>query len=57
MLVIKQWQREQSLRRTWDRRPDLLMKADLSVEDQYLLAKFAREDSERRITQQNSKSV
>jgi len=45
--AIEQWRREQSLRRTWQRRPDLLFNADLSEEDRYLLAKFAREDAAR----------
>jgi len=43
--AIEQWRREQSLRRTWHNRPDLLLKATLSEDDQYLLAKFADEDS------------
>jgi len=43
--AIEQWRREQSLRRTWQRRPDLLLTADLSEEDRYLLARFAREDA------------
>ena len=44
--AIERWRREQSLRRTWQRRPDLLLSADLSDEDRYLLAQFAREDAE-----------
>lgn len=40
---IAQWRREQGLRRTWQRRPDLLAKADLSEDERYLLAKFADE--------------
>jgi len=44
--AIAQWRREQSLRRTWQRRPDLLMDADLSEDERYLLAAFAREDAE-----------
>jgi len=39
------WRREESLRRTWRNRPDLLLKADLSEADKYLLAKFALEDA------------
>ncbi|MBC7872061.1 MAG: tRNA (guanosine(37)-N1)-methyltransferase TrmD [Chitinophagaceae bacterium] len=39
------WRREESLRRTWRNRPDLLLKADLIEADKYLLAKFALEDA------------
>lgn len=42
--AIAQWRREQSMRRTWQRRPDLLLHADLTDDDKYLLAKFAEED-------------
>jgi tRNA (guanine37-N1)-methyltransferase len=49
--TIANWRREQALRRTWERRPDLLMRADLSEADRYLLARFAREDAQRRTRQ------
>ncbi len=42
---ILRWRRAQSLRRTWDRRRDLLMKADLTTDEQYLLGQFADEDA------------
>lgn len=42
---IARWRREQSLRRTWHNRPELLLKAALSEEEKYLLAKFAAEDT------------
>jgi tRNA (guanine37-N1)-methyltransferase len=42
---IDAWRREQSLRRTWRHRPDLLLTAPLSDSDRYLLAKFANEDA------------
>ncbi len=42
------WRREQGLRRTWQERPDLLMKAKLTEEEQYLLATFADEDARRK---------
>ena len=32
--AVDKWRREQALRRTWERRPDLLKDADLSQEDQ-----------------------
>ena len=32
--AVDRWRREQALRRTWERRPDLLKDADLSQEDQ-----------------------
>lgn len=44
---VAQWRREQGLRRTWQQRPDLLLKADLSEDERYLLAAFADEDVRR----------
>lgn len=38
---IMRWRHIEGLRRTWERRPDLLMQADLSEEDRYLLAEIA----------------
>ncbi|OGP55811.1 MAG: tRNA (guanosine(37)-N1)-methyltransferase TrmD [Deltaproteobacteria bacterium RBG_13_52_11] len=34
--TIEQWRRREALRRTWERRPDLLAKTELSKEDQEL---------------------
>ncbi|MEQ8677710.1 MAG: tRNA (guanosine(37)-N1)-methyltransferase TrmD [Aggregatilineales bacterium] len=42
---IARWRREQSLRRTWQNRPELLLNIELSEEERYLLAKFAAEDT------------
>jgi tRNA (guanine37-N1)-methyltransferase len=42
-IKINQWRREQALRRTWQRRPDLLLTADLSPEDKQFLATLALE--------------
>lgn len=42
---IARWRREEGLRRTWQNRPDLLLKAQLTEEEKYLLAKFADEES------------
>lgn len=42
---IMRWRREQGLRRTWLRRPDLLLNASLTEDEQYLLATFADEDA------------
>ena len=42
---IARWRREQSLRRTWHNRPELLLNIALSEEERYLLAKFAAEDT------------
>lgn len=44
---IARWRREEGLRRTWRNRPDLLLKARLTDDDKYLLAKFAEEDARR----------
>jgi tRNA (guanine37-N1)-methyltransferase len=40
---IARWRREESLRRTWQRRPDLLLTAELSEEDRWFLGKLAGE--------------
>ncbi|MGH2537709.1 MAG: tRNA (guanosine(37)-N1)-methyltransferase TrmD [Candidatus Promineifilaceae bacterium] len=40
---IARWRREQALRRTWQRRPELLLAAGLSAADQQFLAELARE--------------
>jgi tRNA (guanine37-N1)-methyltransferase len=40
---IARWRREQSLRRTWQLRPDLLLTAELSEEDKRFLLKLAEE--------------
>jgi tRNA (guanine37-N1)-methyltransferase len=43
---IARWRREQALRRTWQRRPDMLLTAVLSQEDKWFLGKLAVEASE-----------
>ena len=43
---IARWRREQALRRTWQRRPDMLLTAVLSQEDKWFLGKLAAEASE-----------
>ncbi len=40
--AIARWQRESALRRTWERRPDLLARADLDAEDRDYLARLRR---------------
>ena len=39
---VERWRREQSLRRTWERRPDLLSQARLSEADRKFLARLTR---------------
>ena len=41
---IARWRREESLRRTWQRRPDLLLTADLDEADRWFLAQLAIDD-------------
>jgi tRNA (guanine37-N1)-methyltransferase len=41
--AIRRWRRQQSLGRTWLRRPDLLMRVDLDKADRALLAAFIAE--------------
>jgi tRNA (guanine37-N1)-methyltransferase len=42
---IARWRREQALRRTWQRRPDLLLTAVLSEADKQFLATLAEEEA------------
>jgi tRNA (guanine37-N1)-methyltransferase len=44
--AVRRWRRQQSLWRTWRRRPDLLKGADLSEEDRELLAEVIGEHAE-----------
>ena len=41
---IMQWRRREGLRQTWQRRPDLLLRAQLSEAERYFLAELAAED-------------
>lgn len=43
---IERWRREQALRRTWERRPELLLTADLGEADRQFLMTLAREMTE-----------
>ena len=43
---IERWRREQSLRRTFERRPELLERADLSREDREFLRTLRRRDAQ-----------
>jgi tRNA (guanine37-N1)-methyltransferase len=43
---ITRWRREAALRRTFQRRPDMLLKLALSDEDKQYLAKVAEEETE-----------
>lgn len=40
---VARWRRQAALKRTWQKRPELLSSADLSEEDQSYLAQLARE--------------
>ncbi|MCC7449282.1 MAG: tRNA (guanosine(37)-N1)-methyltransferase TrmD [Anaerolineae bacterium] len=40
---IERWRRQDAIRRTWQRRPDLLLTAELSEAEKYLLAVLAEE--------------
>ncbi len=42
---IVRWRRKQALRRTWDRRPEMLLKADLDENDRLMLAELSEEDA------------
>jgi tRNA (guanine37-N1)-methyltransferase len=49
--ALARWRRKEALRRTRERRPDLLARADLSDLDRTLLAEIEREDGEHEATQ------
>ena len=42
---IAGWRRQQALRRTWQRRPDLLLTAELTEEDKWFLMELAEEQA------------
>ncbi|MBK7895382.1 MAG: tRNA (guanosine(37)-N1)-methyltransferase TrmD [Anaerolineaceae bacterium] len=44
---IARWRRQQALRRTWQRRPDMLLTANLSEADRWFLGKLAAEAGNR----------
>jgi tRNA (guanine37-N1)-methyltransferase len=44
---ISLWRRQQSLRRTWNRRPELLLTANLSEQDKWYLATLAEEEADK----------
>jgi tRNA (guanine37-N1)-methyltransferase len=43
--VIEKWRRRDSIRRTWQQRPDMLRTATLSNDERYYLATLANDDS------------
>ncbi len=43
--AIEAWRRREAIRRTWQRRPDLLLAADLSEEEGWFLAELAEQDA------------
>ncbi|HSO57911.1 MAG TPA: tRNA (guanosine(37)-N1)-methyltransferase TrmD, partial [Paenisporosarcina sp.] len=43
--LIDQWRREQSLYRTWSRRPDLLQNTELSAKEQKKIAQWEQEEN------------
>jgi tRNA (guanine37-N1)-methyltransferase len=44
---IERWRREQALRRTFQRRPDMLLKLELSEEDKRFLTQVAEEEAQK----------
>ncbi len=53
--AIAKWRRHEALKRTWRRRPDLLLGADLSTEDEQYLRTLAR--GEREAGQKDAREV
>lgn len=52
---VAKWRRQESLRRTWQRRPDLLLTANLSETDKLFLYQLAEEDIARRTDELESR--
>lgn len=46
--AVAQWRRREAIRRTWQRRPEMLRHAPLSEEERYFLAELAEADAQRR---------
>ena len=44
---VNRWRREQSLRRTWERRPELLKEASLTAEERAYLAHLAQDEEQK----------
>jgi tRNA (guanine37-N1)-methyltransferase len=44
--AVARWRREQALRRTFERRPELLERVDLTAQDEAFLVQLRREDAE-----------
>ena len=43
--AVEAWRRREAIRRTWQRRPDLLLTADLSEDESWFLAELAERDA------------
>jgi tRNA (guanine37-N1)-methyltransferase len=43
--MIEAWRRREAIRRTWKRRPDLLLTVDLSEAERWFLAELAEGDA------------
>lgn len=43
--AVERWRRQEAIRRTWRRRPDLLLTAELSPAEQWFLADLAEQDA------------
>lgn len=54
---IARWRRQQALRRTWQRRPDLLLRANLSEPDREYLLTLAQEEITRRTNRTDGQAV
>lgn len=46
--AIARWRRREAIRRTWQRRPDLLLTAPLSEEERWFLSELAEDEARRR---------
>ncbi|MGQ9848464.1 MAG: tRNA (guanosine(37)-N1)-methyltransferase TrmD [Aggregatilineaceae bacterium] len=48
--AVERWRRREAIRRTWQRRPDLLLTANLSEEERWFLGELAQEEARQRST-------
>lgn len=49
--AVDEWRRREAIRRTWQNRPELLLKANLTEDEQYFLAELARESARKRLSE------
>lgn len=52
--AVDVWRRQEAIRRTWQRRPEMLLTADLSDQERWFLAELAEQEAEQLAIQETS---